>query len=159
MRQSGPAQISSKVLDLPSHSLTAAKFPTNAVQVSEASATPRLRDLLPLSVPELEGIEFKGSRSVKRRLLRGSHASGIVRDSIVALNTLAVGTDSAERANSQPLTAAQEDVIASLKLSAQRLGAPPEDMHGEGALKELFAKGGYSGLVTRGREGGEAQNP
>ena len=68
-----------------------------------------------------------------------------MRDSVVALNTLAVGSDSAERANSQPLTAAQEDVMTSLKLSAQRLGAPPEDMHGEGALKELFAKGGYSG--------------
>ena len=68
-----------------------------------------------------------------------------MRDSIVALNSLCVGTDSADRANSQPLTAAQEDVTASLKLSAQRLGAPPEDMHGEGALKELFAKGGYSG--------------
>ena len=145
MRQSGPAQISPKVLDLPSHSLTAAKFPTNAVKVSEASASPRMRDLLPLPIPELEEIEFAGSRSVKRRLLRGSHASGIVRDSIVALNPLCVGTDAADRANSQPLTAAQEDVIASLKRPAQRLGAPPEDLHGEGALKELFAKGGYSG--------------
>ena len=28
---------------------------------------------------------------------------------------------------------------------ARRLGPPPEDMHGEGALTELFAKGGYSG--------------
>ena len=82
---------------------------------------------------------------MKRRLLRGSHASGIVRDSVVALNSMCVGTDSTKRANSQPLTAAQEDVIASLSLSAQRLGTPPEDMHGEGALKELFAKGGYSG--------------
>jgi hypothetical protein len=82
---------------------------------------------------------------VKRRLLRGSHVSGIVRDSIVALNSLCVGSDSAGRNNSQPLTAAQVDVMDSLTLSAQRLGSPPEGMHGEGALKELFAKGGYSG--------------
>ena len=77
--------------------------------------------------------------------MRGSHVSGIVRDSIVALNSMCVGSDSADRSNSQPLTAAQEDVMAFLTLFAQRLGSPPEDMHGEGALKELFAKGGYSG--------------
>lgn len=71
-----------------------------------------------------------------RRLLRSLHVSGIVRDSIVALNSLCVGSDSAARTNSQTLTAAQADVIASLSLSAQRLGTPPEGLHGEGALKE-----------------------
>jgi len=35
--------------------------------------------------------------------------------------------------------------MASLNLSAQRLGSPPDGLNGEGALKELFAKGGYSG--------------
>ena len=62
-----------------------------------------------------------------------------------SLSTLCVGSDSAGRNNSQPLTAAQADVMDSLTLSAQRLGSPPDGMHGEGALKELFAKGGYSG--------------
>ena len=69
---------------------------------SEAKHSLRHRDLLPLPVPANEGIEFKGSRSVKRRLLRGSHVSGIVRDSIVALNSLCVGSVSAERNNSEP---------------------------------------------------------
>ena len=36
-------------------------------------------------------------------------------------------------------------VLSSLYLSAHRLGSPPKGLHGEGALKELFAKGGYSG--------------
>ena len=43
------------------------------------------------------------------------------------------------------LTAAQLEVLKSLHASAQRPGPPPAEMHGEGALKELFAKGGYSG--------------
>ena len=77
--------------------------------------------------------------------MRSSHVSGIVRDSIVALNSLCAGSDSVARASSQSLIAAQADVIATLSLSAQRLGTPPEGLHGEGALKELFAKGGYSG--------------
>ena len=43
------------------------------------------------------------------------------------------------------MTAAQSEVLQSLQQMARRLGPPPEDMHGEGALTELFAKGGYSG--------------
>ena len=35
--------------------------------------------------------------------------------------------------------------MESLTLSAQRLGSPSDGMHGEGALKEPFAKGRYSG--------------
>ena len=105
----------------------------------------RHRDLLPLPVPASDPIEYKGSRSVKRQLLRNSHVSGIVRDSIVALNSLCVGSDSADRINSQACIAAHAEVIASLSLSAQRLATPPEGLHGEGALKELFAKGGFSG--------------
>ena len=105
----------------------------------------RHRDLLPLPIPENNRIDFKGSRSVKRRLLHSSHVSGIVRDSIVALNSLCVGSDSAGPINSQPSIAAQSDVMASLNLSAQRLGSPPDGLNGEGALTELFAKGGYSG--------------
>ena len=124
-----PPQVSPADAAEPFRLLTAAKFLTMGAKESEPNQSHRLRDLLPLPVPANEGIEFTGSRCVKRRLLCGSHASGIVRDSVVALNTLSVGSDSADRANPQPLTAAQEDVMASLKLSAQRLGAPPEDMH------------------------------
>ena len=43
------------------------------------------------------------------------------------------------------MTAAQSEVLKSLQQMVRRLGPPPEDMHGEGALTELFAKGGYSG--------------
>ena len=79
----------------PFHALTAAKFlerqpPTD----NEPKQSQRFRDLLPLPVPDNEGIEYEGSRCVKRRLLRESHASG---NSVVALNTLCVGSDSAER--------------------------------------------------------------
>ena len=78
----------------------------------ETKPSMRHRDLPPMPVPANERIELAGSRSVQRRLLCGSHVSGIVRDSIVALNSLCVGSASAERNNSHPLTAAQEDVVA-----------------------------------------------
>ena len=96
----------------------------------ESNNSRRHRDH-PLPVPVDDPIEYKGSRSVKRRLLRSSHVSGIVRDFIVALNSLCVGSDSAGRTYPQPLSAAQADVMASLNLSAQRLGSPPDGLNGE----------------------------
>ena len=57
------------------HVLTAATFLEEPPKDSEPKQSLRYRDLLPLPVPDNEGIEFQGSRCVKRRLLRGSHAS------------------------------------------------------------------------------------
>ena len=61
---------------------------------------------------------------------------------VVALNSLCAGC---VPNNTSSPSDAQVVVLNSLHACAQRLGAPPVGMHGEGALKELFAKGGYVG--------------
>lgn len=93
---------------------------------------PRCQDLSPLPEPPpfcpLAAAGFAGSRCVKRRLLRRAPVDGdIFQNSVVALNSMCAGSSPA--CTNSP-TAAQSEVLQSLRRSAQRLGPPPDGMAG-----------------------------
>ena len=107
----------------------------------------RQRDLLPLPLVRsgLNSCNLKSlSRSVARRHLQQQHQSDLVLEIARDLNSLFVGPAARPCLSAVP-TSAQAHCLAQLGTSVRRVGAPPADLDGSGALRELRAKHGYDG--------------
>lgn len=111
----------------------------------------RQRDLLPLSLDLLrgpaEGPVEGVCRATARRVLRRGHVQDLAAEVGAALNQMNSRSAPAGLSPSSP-SAGQVECWQRLVGAAARFGGPPEGMDGQGALKELLAGVGYSGIPS-----------
>ena len=102
------------------------------------------RDLFPLPLVDHSGLSCRSQvcRGVSRRIQKCSHVNGEVNSIISALNDLWVGGAPAPN-SSRPagVSLGQQMVQQHVRRSVLKLGAPPRDLTGSGALRALRVGG------------------
>lgn len=117
--------------------------------VGDVGTPDRHRGVFPLPMPATERSllnQPKFSRRCSRRLKCREHVDAWVDDMVISLNSMFLGKEFMANSslNVKP-NQAQQLCLGRLRDSVLRLGRPPEDVTGLGALRELQAAEGYSG--------------
>lgn len=106
----------------------------------------RERGVFPLPLPSLDQFcASEGCLKTRRKHLFQKHVNAWVRDMVVSLNSMYSGKEFVANFDFNPPSVAQTLCLNRLRDAVVRLGKPPIDVTGQGALTELQADFGYSG--------------
>ena len=109
----------------------------------------RQRDLFPLPVPTSAKVALNSStasseRCIRRRRLRRQHVDNLVSEAVTSLNEI-YGFYGDAGATVGSTTSAQRLALENIRDAVVRFGAPPPDLSGPGALRELRVETTYGG--------------